>query len=148
MPVEHVAELVLDIVGADRGGLHTRMRSRANFHATNASVATWDNLAPAVQEYIGDQIQELMGFTEWAARPEQTSQESTTRHQFQSCAQVARNLPRHGHRRFTRHSGSETNEPEKQCYDGMPDYFRRAVGAFVSAVRINGSSTQVEGESR
>ncbi|KAI0438909.1 male sterility protein-domain-containing protein [Xylaria telfairii] len=75
VPVERVAKLVLDVVGAA-----PERRIRANeingyFHAVNASVTTWDKLAPAVQQYYGARINRLVSWQEWVDRLENSPTE-------------------------------------------------------------------------
>jgi hypothetical protein len=72
-----VAGLILAIVGAAPGQTVHEREITGYFHATNASVTTWDKIAPAVQEYFGDRVKELVSFSEWVSRLEETSHDTT-----------------------------------------------------------------------
>lgn len=77
VPVERVARLVLDIIGLAPRQIVHEWEITGYFHATNASVTTWDKIAPAVQEYFGDRVKELVSFSEWVSRLEETSHDIT-----------------------------------------------------------------------
>jgi thioester reductase-like protein len=73
VPVEHVARLVLDIVGAAPGKSVDAKDIHGYFHSVNGSAGTWDQLAPAVQKYYGGEIKELVSFKEWLHRLKHSS---------------------------------------------------------------------------
>ncbi|KAI3327811.1 acetyl-CoA synthetase-like protein [Xylariaceae sp. AK1471] len=73
VPIERVAMLVLDVVGAAPGRSIDAKEINGYFHAVNASVTTWDRLAPAVQQYYGSRIKQLVSFKEWVHRLENSS---------------------------------------------------------------------------
>ncbi|KAI0407921.1 hypothetical protein F4802DRAFT_605343 [Xylaria palmicola] len=73
VPVERVAQLVLDIAGVTHGrGMEPR-ENHGYFHAVNASVTTWGKLAPAVQQFYGSRIKHLVSWPEWVDRLEKSS---------------------------------------------------------------------------
>ncbi|KAI8634247.1 acetyl-CoA synthetase-like protein [Xylariaceae sp. FL1651] len=73
VPVERVARLVLDVVGAAPGQSIDAKEVSGYFHAVNASVTSWDKLAPAVQQIYGDRIKELVSFQEWVDKLEKSA---------------------------------------------------------------------------
>ncbi|KAI1815677.1 hypothetical protein GGS20DRAFT_316260 [Poronia punctata] len=73
MPVERVARLVLEVVGASPGQRAQAGEINGYFHATNASATTWEKLAPAVQQYFGDRIKELVSMEDWVAKLEKSA---------------------------------------------------------------------------
>jgi thioester reductase-like protein len=77
VPVERIASLVLDILGvrpatsSGIGDQGTRdMDLSGYFHGVNSSTTTWDKLAPAVQQFYGGRIKDLVSIDEWVARLE------------------------------------------------------------------------------
>ncbi|KAF2971406.1 hypothetical protein GQX73_g2137 [Xylaria multiplex] len=73
VPVERVARLVLDVVGAAPGQMVEAKDISGYFHAVNASATTWDTIAPAVQQYYGSRIKQLVGWQEWVDRLEKSA---------------------------------------------------------------------------
>ncbi|KAI1323489.1 hypothetical protein F5Y16DRAFT_383703 [Xylariaceae sp. FL0255] len=72
VPVEHVARLVLDIVGATPGPGRTDDAAKeisGYYHCVNASATSWKELAPTMQQFYGNnRIKELVSFEEWVDR--------------------------------------------------------------------------------
>ncbi|KAI5919189.1 hypothetical protein F4810DRAFT_724876 [Camillea tinctor] len=66
-PCEKIAKLVLEV-----GGIAQRVPAgqlSGYFHGVNPSSTTWEELAPAVQEFYGkERIRELVSFNEWVER--------------------------------------------------------------------------------
>ncbi|RWA04794.1 hypothetical protein EKO27_g10315 [Xylaria grammica] len=73
VPVERVARLVLDVVGAAPGQRTEAKEINGYFHAVNASTTTWDTIAPAVQQYYGSRIKQLVSWQEWVDRLENSA---------------------------------------------------------------------------
>ncbi|TGJ88071.1 hypothetical protein E0Z10_g689 [Xylaria hypoxylon] len=73
VPVERVARLVLDVVGAAPGQRIEAKEINGYFHAVNASATTWDKIAPTVQQYYGSRIKQLVSWQEWVDRLETSS---------------------------------------------------------------------------
>ncbi|KAI0532943.1 hypothetical protein GGR58DRAFT_517325 [Xylaria digitata] len=66
-------ELVLDVVGAAPGQRIEAKDISGYFHAVNASATTWDQIAPAVQQYYGGRIKQLVDWQEWVDRLEKNA---------------------------------------------------------------------------
>ncbi|KAI1128465.1 hypothetical protein F5Y10DRAFT_240434 [Nemania abortiva] len=75
VPIERVARLVLDVVGAAPGQKTEAKEINGYFHAVNPSATTWDKLAPIVQQYYGNRIKQLVSWPEWVSRLESSSAE-------------------------------------------------------------------------
>ncbi|KAI1152952.1 hypothetical protein F4825DRAFT_417250 [Nemania diffusa] len=73
MPIERVARLVLDVVGAAPGRRIEAKEINGYFHAVNPSATTWDNLAPIVQQYYGNRIKQLVSWQEWVDKLENSA---------------------------------------------------------------------------
>ncbi|KAI0970741.1 hypothetical protein F4678DRAFT_461874 [Xylaria arbuscula] len=73
VPVERVARLVLDVVGAAPGQRIEAEEIKGYFHAVNPYATTFDEIAPSVQQYYGDRIKQLVSWQEWVDRLEKSS---------------------------------------------------------------------------
>ncbi|KAI0102376.1 hypothetical protein GGR51DRAFT_527142 [Nemania sp. FL0031] len=73
VPIERVARLVLDVVGAAPGQKVEAKEINGYFHAVNPSATTWDQLAPIVQGFYGNRIKQLVSWQEWVKRLENSS---------------------------------------------------------------------------
>ncbi|KAI0394176.1 nonribosomal peptide synthetase [Xylariaceae sp. FL0594] len=66
-PCETIASLVLDVVGISQKVSANEIGGY--YHGVNPSATTWSELAPAVQEFYGEErIRELVSFGEWVDR--------------------------------------------------------------------------------
>ncbi|KAI0870150.1 hypothetical protein GGS24DRAFT_122083 [Hypoxylon argillaceum] len=74
VPVERVAQLVLDVAGANPADSQDTGVEEISgyFHAVNDSATSWEPLASAVKQFYGDQIKELISFKEWVDRLEKS----------------------------------------------------------------------------
>lgn len=74
MPIEDVAAVVLEIAGATQpvpvGDI------AGYFHLANPNKTTWSQLIPAVREYYGDRIKDVLGYSEWVEALEKSAQSS------------------------------------------------------------------------
>ncbi|KAI1406984.1 hypothetical protein F5Y13DRAFT_207076 [Hypoxylon sp. FL1857] len=70
-PIERIAQLVLDVSSADPSRIH------GYFHGVNSRATSWGSLAPAVRDFYGTRIKELIPFTEWVARLESSASDDT-----------------------------------------------------------------------
>ncbi|KAI0431346.1 hypothetical protein F5Y09DRAFT_340753 [Xylaria sp. FL1042] len=73
VPVERVARLVLDVVGAALDQRTEAKEIKGYFHAVNPSATTWGEIAPFVQQYYGGRIKQLVSWQEWVDRLESSS---------------------------------------------------------------------------
>ncbi|KAJ2988047.1 hypothetical protein NUW58_g4184 [Xylaria curta] len=73
VPIERVARLALDVVGAAPGQRIEAKEINGYFHAVNASATTWSALALTVQQYYGNRIKQLVSCQEWVDRLENSS---------------------------------------------------------------------------
>ncbi|KAH8193913.1 hypothetical protein TruAng_011919 [Truncatella angustata] len=73
-PVERIASLVLEVIGVAQ---HVDPKDISGYyHGVNPSPNAWSNIAPAIQEFYGqDRLPELISFTEWVERLEKTQSE-------------------------------------------------------------------------
>ncbi|RYC63917.1 hypothetical protein CHU98_g2299 [Xylaria longipes] len=71
VPIERIAKLVLDVSGAGSQRVGSA-EIHGYFHGVNPSVSYWGDLAPAVQEFYGGRIKELVSFKDWVARLEKS----------------------------------------------------------------------------
>ncbi|KAI0799951.1 hypothetical protein GGR55DRAFT_692576 [Xylaria sp. FL0064] len=70
VPVERVARLVLDVVGAAPDQRTEAKETKGYFHAVNPSATTWGQIAPFVQQYYGSRIKQLVSWQEWVDKLE------------------------------------------------------------------------------
>ncbi|KAI0913540.1 hypothetical protein F4823DRAFT_622138 [Ustulina deusta] len=70
VPIERVARLVLDVVGAAPGQRIEAKEISGYFHAVNTSATTWGEIAPIAQQYYGSRIKQLVSWQEWVDRLE------------------------------------------------------------------------------
>lgn len=68
IPIERAAALVAEVAGADVGEPYEA--TGGYFHGVNPAVTTWQELAPAVKDFYGDRIKEMVTFEEWVGRLE------------------------------------------------------------------------------
>ncbi|KAI1279702.1 hypothetical protein F5Y07DRAFT_396750 [Xylaria sp. FL0933] len=73
VPVERVARLVLDVVGAVPDQRTEAKETKGYFHAVNPSAMTWGKITPFVQQYYGSRIKQLVSWQEWVDRLENSS---------------------------------------------------------------------------
>ncbi|KAI1750591.1 nonribosomal peptide synthetase [Xylaria castorea] len=71
VPIERIAKLVLDVSGAGTQCIGSA-EIHGYFHGVNPSVNHWRDLAPAVQQFYGGRIKELVSFKDWVARLEKS----------------------------------------------------------------------------
>lgn len=66
IPVERVAKLVCDVANAAPREIN------GYFHGVNQSVTSWAKLAPAVKQFYGSRIKDLVSLKEWVSRLEKS----------------------------------------------------------------------------
>lgn len=70
-PAERIANLVLEVAGVSQKVIADDINGY--YHGVNPSATTWEELAPAVQEFYGkERIPELISFGDWVQRLEQS----------------------------------------------------------------------------
>ena len=71
VPIERVAGSLIEIAGmADALDADTMQHLGGYYHCVNPSSTTWQEIAPAVQDFYGNRIQQMISFEEWVARLE------------------------------------------------------------------------------